>query len=482
MSNIDHIKKFIQSSKYVYKNIQIPEGGNINYMNEDLKPILENKLTSAQAKIILDKYDNAFDIGLTKTGFPKAAERDTNDDATNYDAVWVRDAIWVYYYFSEFKENDAKTLINKLYEYYNSLAQQKRFEEIIANPKLAADKMAVPHIRFDSSSDCYDDVMVNGEPQVWNHKQIDAHGLFLLALNDAYQKQIFNVSDSELLLFLERFFGFLASIKYYEYADAGAWEEIDRVNTSSISLVANAAKQWKSTLDNKNLKLSVDLQQLSNLGINKVKTQIASGGESPLYKSDDICYRESDAAMLHIFTPYFSDGLEFTEYQKSLALVEDLVRDYGVIRYKGDSYQSGNFWFEDDSTAKESLTDDASSVEEFAKRAKGRFEDSEAQWFFDSMLALAMMNLYDKYSQKFDKDKYFNKVARHLKRALAQMTASDYITADGQSVNVELLPESINVIIFDEQRYYLPSPITPLNWAKASLATALKKFSNYNIV
>lgn len=34
---------------------------------------------------------------------------------------------------------------------------------------------------------------------------------------------------------------------------------------------------------------------------------------------------------------------------------------------------------------------------------------------FDSMLALAMMNLYDKYSQKFNKDKYFNKVAWHIK-------------------------------------------------------------------
>ncbi|MGX9892933.1 hypothetical protein [Francisella orientalis] len=66
---------------------------------------------------------------------------------------------------------------------------------------------------------------------------------------------------------------------------------------------------------------------------------------------------------MHIFTPYFSDGLEFAEYQKSLALVEGLVHNYGVIRYKGDSYQSGNFWFEDDSTAKESLTDDAFSVE-----------------------------------------------------------------------------------------------------------------------
>ncbi|XSZ47518.1 hypothetical protein ACP8HZ_02890 [Francisella noatunensis] len=85
-------------------------------------------------------------------------------------------------------------------------------------------------------------------------------------------------------------------------------------------------------------------------------------------RSDDICYRESDAAMLHIFTPYFSDGLEFVVYQKGLALVEDLIRDYGVIRYKGDSYQSDNFWFEDDGTAKESLTDDASSVEQICKK------------------------------------------------------------------------------------------------------------------
>ncbi|XSZ47519.1 hypothetical protein ACP8HZ_02895 [Francisella noatunensis] len=64
------------------------------------------------------------------------------------------------------------------------------------------------------------------------------------------------------------------------------------------------------------------------------------------------------------------------------------------------------------------------------------------------MLALAMMNLYDKYSQEFNKDKYFNKVAWHLKRALAQMTAGHYITADSKPVNAELLPREYKCYYF----------------------------------
>ncbi|APC91850.1 MULTISPECIES: hypothetical protein [Francisella] len=479
MSNINQIKKFIASSEYNWYSIEIPEGGKVNYSNKSLEIYLSKKLTSAQALAILQQFHKTFDIALTQTGFAKAAERDIDDDTTNYDAVWVRDAVWVYYYLSEFNQRQAKVLINKLFAYYDSPQQKQRFEAVIKNPKIAEDKMAVPHVRFDSTSANYDDVIINGKPQVWNHKQVDAYGLFLLALEDAYQKQILDTNDSQLLIFLERFFSFFKSINYSEYADAGAWEEIDRVNTSSISLVANASKRWKDSLSKKNLKLKVDLELLYTQGINKVKNQIAYGGESPLYDLNDIRYRQSDAAMLHIFTPYFIEGLDFAEYQKSLAYIDALIRDYGVIRYVNDSYQAANFWLDNRNIEKESLTDDASTPEQFIQRAVGQLRDSEAQWFFDSMIALAMMNLYDKYPLQIDKVSFFNKIVWHLKRALAQMTGETAIAADGHAVAAELLPESINTVIFADKKYFLASPITPLNWAKASLALALKKFSTY---
>ena len=68
--------------------------------------------------------------------------------------------------------------------------------------------MAVPHIRFDGNSPIYDDVMIDGKPQVWNHKQMDAHGLFLLALADAYHRNTLDIKENELFLLLEKFFIF----------------------------------------------------------------------------------------------------------------------------------------------------------------------------------------------------------------------------------------------------------------------------------
>ena len=93
------------------------------------------------------------------------------------------------------------------------------------------------------------------------------------------------------------------------------------------------------------------------------------------------------------------------------------------------------------------------------------------------MLALSLLNIYEKQSLGNANGKeYLKKTAWHIKRALTQITAENFITADGKEVVAELLSESINTIIFEDKRYYLPSPITPLNWAKASLAMALKKF------
>jgi hypothetical protein len=68
----------------------------------------------------------------------------------------------------------------------------------------------------------------------------------------------------------------------------------------------------------------------------------------------------------------------------------------------------------------------------------------------------------------------------HLKRALGQITGSfergRLVAADGTKVDDFLSPESINTVVIDEKTYLLPSPIVPLNWAKASLGMALNRY------
>ena len=235
--------------------------------------------------------------------------------------------------------------------------------------------------------------------------------------------------------------------------------------------------RWQQLLEETCFKLTIDLNVLAKKGCDKVKAQVKAGGELPLYDINDVHYRTGDAGLLNLFTPFSFDQLTHYESVFILESIDPLMYELGIIRYKKDSYQARNFWFEGESVSKEALTDYSSSLERFSERAIAQDSCSEAQWFFDSMLALSLLNIYEKQSLGNANGKeYLKKTAWHIKRALAQITAENFITADGKEVVAELLPESINTIIFEDKRYYLPSPITPLNWAKASLAMALKKF------
>ena len=193
----------------------------------------------------------------------------------------------------------AKTIILSLWDYYASDAQISRFDDVIKNPSLANDSMRVPHIRFDGSSEKLGDVMVDGKAQNWNHRQIDAHGLFLLALNDAFDKKLVKANDlsKQRLLVLSKFPAFFKAIKYWSYEDSGAWEEIERKNTSSIAAVSQALYRISTWHDSK-LEVKKFLSKWAKKqgaywkkkslykshiqGLKTVKKQIRLGGESPV--------------------------------------------------------------------------------------------------------------------------------------------------------------------------------------------------------
>jgi len=497
------------------RTVLTPEGAFVVVFNPEVatwvsQPLTKNRLEHIKARLAPDLR-----IELTPRGFARAADRDTeggNDD-TNYDAVWVRDSVWVYFALQDQPERrfDARRLILALWDYYATDTQRARFNDIIAGPSRAADKMKVPHIRFDGASPTLEDVSVEGRPEVWNHRQNDAHGIFLAALAHAVRNGLVQPEDltAERFTVLATFPAYFDAIAFETFEDAGAWEEIDRRNTSSIGLVTRGLQAWRDVLfsgtqdgsagrfsrrfitllANADVHCAAywnqpDLEILIGRGMTTVRRQLALGGESPDYAPDDIRFRRADAYLTALIVPSPLGGFSEAEMRQVLGIVETLKRPAGILRYEHDSYQSGNYWIKTRKKAETvtvpTTTGDTSSRRAFLERSRGLIPQSEAQWFFDSLLVLARLHLASVTGDPVQKQQDTHFAAIHLKRALGQLTGSfgdlPALAADSTPVASLLAPESINTVVVDGTPALLPSPIVPLNWAKAALSMALNRF------
>lgn len=446
-------------------------------------------------------------IELNPRGFAPAATRTAEGEAdtTNYDAIWVRDNVWVYYALVRDPERraDARRLLLALWDYYATPVQVGRFEAVIADPALALDQMAMPHIRFNGRSPKLDDVMVGGRPETWNHRQIDAHGLFFTALGEAASEGLLEPGDLTQARFrvLALYPRFLERISFDTYEDAGAWEELPRRNTSSIALATRSLQVWRNLLDAKTgparafgnafrsrlgrhghdapaVWAPSFLATLIDRGMERVRRQLRLGGESPDYDPTDIHFRQADAALLVLIQPSPLEGLTEEEQRTVLQIVRTLERPAGILRYDLDSYQAGNFWVQPpaDEADQPALTGDTSSDTAFRQRLSRLIPDTEAQWFFDSLCALARLHLAEHTADPRLRQQDLNRAAAHIKRALGQITGPA-LAADGRPVLEWQTPESINTVVLAGRRLSFPSPITPLNWAKAGLDLALRGYA-----
>jgi hypothetical protein len=270
--------------------------------------------------------------------------------------------------------------------------------------------------------------------------------------------------------------------------DAGAWEEIERVNTSSIGLVTSSLELWADLASQKrwrerflteamccNLEADEEilflplLEQLIERGYRRLQKQIPF--ESPDYEKTDLKYREADAALLNLIYPCKLKRLGIEQKRSILGVVDRLVREMGIIRYEGDAYQSGNYWLQPASDSEtDSRTDDHSGEAAFNARADRLIPGTEAQWFFDSWVSQCYGLLYQQTGDPAD---YQRQIA-HFNRALCQITGNYEMGADGKRVSDFSLPESYNTLKEGPSTRLAPSPITPLNWSKACLLLALQ--------
>jgi hypothetical protein len=448
---------------------------------------IQPKYTLANLVEIEGIISPALEIALNEWGRVCASNREVEGtDPTNYDAVWVRDSVWIYLALAQSQETlePAAVVLNSLTQYFSTAAQRKRLENIIACPSLAEGPngpMEVVHIRFDGTSPEFNDVQVNGRDQFWNHKQSDALGLYYLAVGEALLsgKQSVDSLTAEAWQFLLRLPLYWDRLPFENHEDAGAWEEIERINTSSIGIVTRSLEIWKkvsaSSLaipwlgDQSAAAFSSHLESLIERGYGRIRKQLPF--ESPDYPVSSAKYREADAALLSLLYPAGLERLTIEEKRSILECVRTLVRERGVLRYVGDAYQSGNYWLqEEQGTETDSRTEDHSSPEAFQARSNRFIPDTEAEWFFDSWISICFGLLYQVSGERADLDLQ----TTHFNRALCQLTGDDDLGADGNPVEEFSLPESYNTVVQNGERAYAPSPITPLNWSKASLALALR--------
>ncbi len=459
--------------------------------------LLKPKYSATDLRDLSATLASALEISLNPLGRVCASTRATEgEDATNYDAVWVRDSVWAYFglLLNRQTQEDARQVLLGLIRYFSTPEQIARQKQIIECPKLAKSEdgsMAVPHIRFDGRSSSFADVQVGGRDQKWNHKQNDAVALFAIAVGEALQSGTLDPNElaEEAWEFLLRLPTYWHRVEYYSQEDAGAWEEIERVNSSSVGLVTSSLELWADLVrqpvwrerflmeamcanleaDDEVL-FGSELAGLIDRGYERLQMQLPF--ESPAYAPEGLKYRKADAALLNLIYPCKLGRLTLEQKRAVLREVSVLVREMGVIRYEGDAYQSGNYWKQSSeaTTSIDARTDDHSGEGAFSSRAQNLIPGTEAQWFFDSWISQCYGILYLQTGEPSDLERQ----VAHFNRALCQITGNGEVGADGKRVQDFSLPESYNLLVEGEAREFAPSPITPLNWSKACLALAIK--------
>ncbi len=496
------------------KCLSLPEGGFIYYYHPMVGTWLEQTFNTSLLKNIEVQLKNSLEIPFNKEGFTQAVAKPEGDQfgEVSYSAIWVRDCCWHYYGLKIHHPQHAAKLILNILNFYSTAQQISRFLSIIENPQLADpdfDSMAhmkVPLIRFSSKTLSHH--QFENKDQEWNHLQFDSHGLFLLALSDALSSGILSPESLNQKHFtvLALFPAFFTQTNYAQKADAGPWEERLQYNASSAGLVASGIKRIMEVISSncilkqglqegiKLLKIQVDNADIINKiassiseeniwnlyqsGVKRVERNLNFGGEAPDLEGNGID-RKADAALLFLclveHTPFFDHPKKIKEI---LNINSSLIGPYGIYRYRYDPYQTSNYWIDFDISSPISGTKTPlfESIDWWKKGYMPHRQSSDAQWFFDSCFADVYYHLSMMEKEASAKAYYLKQGDVHLKRALAQMTGINAFAANGEPLDPLQLPESINTMFdFSYSTFPLPSPISPLSWAKASMQMALTR-------
>jgi phosphorylase kinase alpha/beta subunit len=236
--------------------------------------------------------------------------------SSGYDKSWLRDNFYETIAFEVLGDWDT---VEKTYRSILNLflKHEHKIDWAIAEkPKETYKRI---HARFDP--DTFDEFW-----EEWGNKQNDAIGCILFRLGELEINQKRSVIKTpDHIRIINKLVKYLDAIEYWHDADSGVWEEREEVHASSVGACV------------------AGLKSISQVPQIEVPISLIKQGEKAL---NSLLPRESetkftDLALLSLIWPY--DVVREDQRELILKNVEyHLLRERGVIRYKGDRYFNKN--------------------------------------------------------------------------------------------------------------------------------------------
>jgi phosphorylase kinase alpha/beta subunit len=287
----------------------------------------------------------------------------------------------------------------------------------------------------------------DSEPRYdWANAQNDAIGYSLQLIGEAHKQGVIH-ANRELI---DVVISYLETIRYWEDSDSGHWEEIKKVNASSIGTVIAGLRAVREVASD-----SIKVTALIEKGSQALDALL------PFESKSSSLVRQYDAALIFLIEPQHvvDDGMAV----KILSDVEKhLMGGHGFRRYVGDSYWAPDYreHFQlGDRTA------DFSKPKNMALRDSYLTPGGEAQWtLFDPMVAA----YYARNYQKTGNIESAKKARQFIIRSLGSVMP--HTKGDGKVV--WRIPE----LFFLEKGKWVPSDHMGLLWAQANLLYGLRVY------
>lgn len=556
------VQESVQQMK-IYTNKSIP---NLKIFNEKVARLIQksyNKVSLKQMKDFL--IDNeVFKFKIDKeTGLPKTSGV---SEVENWDMgarVWITDSMHIANDYMRY--NDPKTLKATLYtfaKFYSDTAQKKIFDDIHSGSRyLDKNKQehngyyepeeydesvhnirGIAHVLIAKSGQCQPDT------NWFNNKRLESHGLALQTFSKmiiaglrsdnkkdyGYQSaQDVPKEVTKSIAYLVRYFD---DINYPNARTAGNWEEIPFTGGTACdtATIIKALSTFFDLMFNEKYNQNEQIQQVRK-NINNEMRNIGFQCDQPnIQKMINNGYKRLSQAFQenkfeeHPSRPYDATSLFITnmngiklaqtpieDIQKKMLILDqledNLVGNYGVMRYKNDSYLNTNYNIAQTPKAEISFTwkeklekfgsTDASTKEAQEEREQ-LIKDSnhEAQWTFQAQMSLGYLKLLNQLNSaikdgnlSFDDatitlaKKLKEKADINLNRALARITDenpsfSRQIKANGEASPAWAIPEayqavtSVNPESKEVEIKYTVGINTPLAWGQCGLYKAFYSY------
>ncbi len=366
---------------------------------------------------------------------------------TGYHHVWVRDNVHIAHThlaigLPAVAARTAQTLLGWFQQ------QRPRFEAIISGEADPQEPMNRPHIRFRGET-------LSDSEEKWSHAQNDALGYFLWLYCRLIREGHLSW-DAEAADLLPLFPRYWKTIRYWQDADSGHWEETRKIEASSIGVAVAGLRELREVIST--LPAASSDTQWSGL----VDELLAQGQAalreilpSECVQSDPQLRRRYDSALLFLIYPMRVVTGEMAD-QIATDVTGHLQGEYGIRRYLGDSY-----WCADYKTALSPEVRTADFSDDLSSRDKLLKPGLEAQWcIFDPIVSIHYALRFQRTQNSEDLDRQI----LHIHRSLSQLTGPDC------PFGAFKCPESY----YCENGRYVPNDVTPLLWTQANLRMALQ--------